>query len=392
MSIRIVGDECCGCRACLQKCNLNAITMVNDAYGFEYPRVDSDKCVECGLCESTCPILHIKKNPPEVYACGMAYALDGETKEQGSSGGMFGVLARAVIAQGGIVYGAALDRELKLKTTGAETVDQLLPLYKSKYLLCDTNGKFCEIEAQLKKGRAVMYCSSPCQISALKSYLKADYENLITVDFVCHGVGSQSLFDGSVAYFERKNKIKIDNMVFRCKRSDASSHQYTYTYSKNGRTVTDWDLYFSFPYYNAYCKQLVYRNECYQCKYATHERTGDITVGDFHTVKKYDSTVDRFAGVSMILVNTEKGKRIFDSVEKDIFFKPMDKEVLYVNNRFSTGEKKPAEYDAFMECFKNEGFDKTVKRYLLPRRDWMKIIYYKSPRFIRNMAVKLLMR
>ena len=181
MSIDIVGSNCCGCRACLQKCKFGAITFVKDTYGFEYPQIDTSLCTNCGLCEKVCPVLSNAKTA-NADLCGMAYALDNQTKFNGSSGGLFGIFAECVISQGGVVFGAAFDEELKLKTTKAETIEDLIPLYKSKYLLCDTSYQFIEIENELKKGRKVLYCSSPCQISALKLFLKEEYENLLTLD------------------------------------------------------------------------------------------------------------------------------------------------------------------------------------------------------------------
>lgn len=286
MGIDNIGNKCCGCRACLQKCKFDAISFVVDTYGFEYPKIDSTHCIHCGLCENACPIINNMQSS-DSGLCGMAYALDKETKFNGSSGGLFGIFAEIVIAQGGVVFGAAFDENLKLKTTKAETIEELIPLYKSKYLLCDTSYQFSAIETELKRNRIVLYCSSPCQISALKLYLQKEYDNLLTLDFVCHGVGSQSLFDKSIAYTEEKEGIEIKTVTLRYKKSNASSHYYCYDYLKGGEFHERSDLYFSFPYYNAYCKQLVCRDSCYDCKFATRERVGDITIGDFHSIEKY---------------------------------------------------------------------------------------------------------
>ena len=389
MSIEIVQNKCCGCRACEQKCAFCAISFTTDKYGFEYPRIDSDKCTNCGACESVCPIINDAVASDAAVQCGMAYALDAQTKFNGSSGGIFGVLAQSVISNGGVVFGAAFDDELKLKTTKAVTLDELKPLYKSKYLLCDTSGKFSEIESELKNGRTVLYCSSPCQISALKLYLKKDYENLIVVDFVCHGVGSQTLFDRSIEYTEKKDAIKIKNVILRYKKSNATSYYYRYEYIKGGNNREKSDLYLSFPYYNAYCKQLACRDSCYDCKFATRERVGDITIADFHTVKKYFPAVDRFAGVSMVIVNTQKGADLFGLVSDKISWHAVDKEILYENNRFSPEVVIPREQPAFRQSIAEQDFDTTVKRFLKPSRDFKKMIYYKSPKFLRDLIMKL---
>lgn len=388
MAIDQVGNKCCGCRGCLQKCKFGAITFATDKYGFEYPKIDPALCISCGLCEQVCPILNDAKISV-ADLCGMAYALDGETKFNGSSGGLFGTFAESVIAQGGAVFGAAFDDGLKLKTTKAETKEELFPLYKSKYLLCDTDQQFDTIEEELKKGRAVLYCSSPCQIAALKLYLKKEYENLLTIDFVCHGVGSQELFDRSIAYTQAKENIEIKKVMLRHKTANASSHYYCYYYVKDGKYREKTDLYFSFPYYNAYCKQLVCRDSCYDCKFASRARVGDLTIGDFHTVEKYFPDVDRFAGVSMFLVNTQKGQRWFDLVKDKLHWQEMDKETIYENNRFSDEVVIPAEQPAFMESVATEPFETTVKRFLKPSRDWKKLMYYHAPKFLRKLIMKL---
>ena len=391
MSISKAGKMCCGCRTCINECPTKAITFYNDKYGFEYPGVDNPRCVDCGRCEAVCPVLNPHKNEAKVFTCGAAYALDEETKFNGSSGGLFGVFAKEIIECGGTVYGAAFDEHLKLKTTSAETHDDLIPLYKSKYLLCDTNDAFVRIKEDLDKKKIVLYCSSPCQIAALKLYLKKEYDNLFTLDFVCHGVGSQKLFDESIAYSEKRLHAKIRKVILRYKAKNASSHYYYYYYcERKGEYFEKKDLYLSFPYYNAYCKQIVCRDSCYACQYATKERSGDITIADFHTIQKYNKKIDRFAGVSMLLVNTRQGAMLLQRVCDKLYIERMDKEILYADNRFSDEVVIPSQREEFMKSVAEEDFEVTVRRFLLPRKDWIKLIYYNAPKWLRNIAVKLM--
>lgn len=388
MSIKNVGTSCCACRTCKAVCSFEAISVITDRYGFEQMSVDKDKCRECGMCEKVCPALHADKSS-QSFSCGAAYALNDEVKLQGSSGGLFGTFARQIIYDGGIVYGAAFDNELKLRTTAATTIEELGPLYKSKYLLCDTNNSFTEIKAKLEQGIKVLYCSSPCQISALKLFLNARYDNLLTVEFVCHGVGSQTLFDKSIAYSEKKMNAEISRVSFRNKFKNAATHYYYYYYcKKKTKYFSRQGLYLSFPYYNAYCKRLVYRSACYDCKYATEERVADITIGDFHNIEKYDSSIDRFAGVSMFVCNTKKGEEFFNSVKDKLFVKLYPWDTIKINNRFSQGEVPPKDHDAFMEAIAVVPFKTVVKKYLSPIRDWKWIIYYKSPAFLRKIIRK----
>lgn len=303
----VSAKECCGCRTCAAVCPMQAISVVKDKYGFEQIEINQEKCINCGKCQVVCPILNTVKNK-EHYSCGSAYAVEETVRWHGSSGGLFGTFAKKVLEDGGVIYGAAFDKHLKLRTTRAVNEAELIPLYKSKYLLCDTGNSFAEIRAALDEGKRVLYCSSPCQVAGLRRFLGRDYENLLLVDFACHGVGSQDLFDKSVQYVERKNRIKIKSYNFRYKPDKASSrYYYYYNYSRQNPSLQRVDIYLTFPYYYAFCKSLACRECCYQCPYADGDRPGDITIGDFHSIGKYEPDADRF-NISMFVCNTEKGQ------------------------------------------------------------------------------------
>ena len=384
MSIDTVGKKCCGCGTCVTVCPKTAISIINDEYGFEYPYIDQNRCISCGLCEKVCPAIY-QQLVNTRYQCGAAYALDEKLKFEGSSGGLFGVFARQVIHEGGIVFGAAFDAELRLKTVSAETEEELKPLFKSKYLLCNTDNQFLSIKKELGAGRKVLYCSSPCQVSALRLFLGNDYNSLITIDFVCHGVGSQSLFNKSIVWIEKTTGNKIKHFQFRYKSKGASSHYYRYT--SKGEKHTNEGLYLTFPYYNAYCKQLIYRESCYTCQYAQEERTSDITIGDFHTIERFDKTVDRFAGISMFVCNSSKGMDFFSSVREQLWIREFEWNVLKQENRFSNfNDYRPPEQTTFMKSIAEDGFEATVRRFLNPKKDWKRMLYYNSPKWARDFA------
>ena len=388
MSIVNVGKSCCGCRACGLVCPKDAIVFVTDEYGFEYPFLDEKKCINCNKCDKVCPSLNTPKDKLHIM-CGAAYAKDETVKYVGSSGGLFGIFATKILEAGGVVYGAAFDDSHRLKTTRAQSGEDLSKLYKSKYLLCDTDDQFKNIKADLEADKKVLYCSSPCQINALKLYLGKEYQDLVTVDFVCHGVGSQTLFDQSLKYVETKKNIKINDYMFRYKKGKSTSHYYRIAYSKDGRIKSDSSIYLFDPYYNAYQKRLLCRDACYDCAYASENRPSDITIGDFHTINKYYPDIDRFAGVSMFVCNTDKGRDFFLTVEDQMEVRKMAWEEVKKNNRFDNTEKKPENREGFLSVLKNDGFDKVVDTYLRPSLNWTHIVYYYSPKFLRKIAFKM---
>ncbi len=388
MTISVVGDKCCGCRTCEIACPTNAITFTKDKFAFEIPFIDTAKCIDCGKCSKVCPVLHKEEvDNKQHLLCGAAYALDKDAKFKGSSGGLFGLLAKEILHAGGIVYGAAFGDNHQLLTTCATSESKLEPLYKSKYLLCNTNGEFKNIKNALEEGRNVLYCSSPCQIAALKLYLAKDYENLFLIEFVCHGVGSQEMFDKSIAFSEKKLRAKIKKVILRYKVKNASSHYYYYYYERNGKHFEKKDIHLTFPYYNAYGKRLVCRESCYDCKFASPDRVADITIADFHTIEKYEPTIDRFAGVSMFVCNTDKGKALFETIRPQLYVKEMPWEIIVKNNRFSNEEKKPKAWNDFLQLSMTD-YNTAVDKYLNPYKDW-RFYYYKCPKFVRDLGRKI---
>ena len=389
-NIKIVADACCGCRTCEIVCPTKAITIEKDALAFEMPFIDENKCIDCGKCEKVCPVLNKEKvDHKEHFKCGMAYAIDEESKKKGSSGGIFGLLAKNVLSKKGIVFGAAFDENHQLKTTSAITNADLEPLYKSKYLLCNTNGEFANIKRNLNLGKKVLYCSSPCQLAALKLYLHKEYDNLYLVEFICHGVGSQEMFDKSIAYTENKANIKIQKVTLRYKKSSgASSHYYQYAYSKNNKSFLKSDIYMTFPYYSAYCKRYVCRTSCYECVFGSPNRIGDISIGDFHTIEKFDPSIDRFSGVSMFVCNTEKGVDLFHEIEDKLIVKEYPWSIIMQENRFSNkGESKPTMRNAFLQLSMVD-YSAAVSKYLNFYKDW-RYYYYKCPSFLRKIGKKI---
>ncbi len=306
-------EKCTGCGACVQRCPKRCISWTEREFGFRYPQIDKDACVNCGQCEKVCPI----DKALEVSAEQKAYAAvhkDDEVLAKSTSGGAFTAIADAVFAQGGIVYGAAMLDGMQVKHIRTSGKDDFEGLRSSKYLQSDTGTTYQMVEQDLKQGKTVLYSGTPCQIDGLKNFLGKDYENLYTVDIVCHGVGSQAYFDKYMDYArERYGKIKA--LRFRSKEYAG--------WSCGGVVVVDSsDCLKKIPYrdfdnyyYSYFLSGDIYRKSCYSCKYANTNRVGDFTLGDYWGVEALNLPLQTKNGCSLLLVNNRHAMLLLDEIE-----------------------------------------------------------------------------
>ena len=389
-----ITDEkmCCGCGACEAVCPKKCIHMVTGTLGAVFPKVEKNICIQCGACEQVCPILNRKENIPYRQKAFSAVAKDEHIRFSGSSGGMVEVLSRSILAEGGIVYGAAFDENLQLRCTSAETAEELKLLCKSKYLQSDVSQKYPEIEAMLKQGRKVLFVSTPCQNAALKNYLKKDYPTLLTADFFCHGVPSQKFFDECLSYMDEKNHTETFFYEFRTKKKNGTTpHYFTKKFRKNGREISHTGYYFESPFYAAFQQYVTLRESCYSCKFSGRERVSDITIGDFHDIDKYMQGINRFDGVSTVIVNTDKGAQLLDRVREELSLYDMDIEQLIRDKTIFSGSTScPVHRDSFVKCYEEKGISGLMKTYLNQKRYLKNRIYYDMPGPIRKLLKKLI--
>lgn len=384
--------DCSGCAACAAACPVSCITMRPSTLGSLFPTVDASACLDCGRCNAVCPIANPPKNqepyPQRVFA---AYSTDVGVRDRGASGGMFESLARHLLRAGYEVYGAAFDGDMKLRTTCATTEKELAPLCKSKYLQCDAQEKYAEIAAKLKAGKKVMFVSTPCQVAALKNYLGRAYAGLITVDFLCHGVPSQELFDRCAAYEEEKSGRRMTAYAFRTKiKNGATPHYATVTTERGGKERRRTVPYFRSTYYAFFQQYVSMRESCYDCVFSNKERPSDITLGDFHGIDRYLSGINRFDGVSTVVINTEAGQTLFDGVRDTLFVREMSLDTLMADRAlFVEKTKRPKSKDAFIESYHNDAFPVFVKKNTPRRKYFIYALYYRLPRPLRAVLKKV---
>lgn len=306
----IITDFCTGCRACEQLCPTHCIYVEPDEEGFIVAKIDENACVECGVCVKRCP----QNNPPEknvpIRVVGIRYK-DNDVLKESASGGVFIALASRVLDEGGIVVGAAYLDDWKVGHIIVNDKAFLYKLQSSKYVQSDTFRTFSEVKEYLVKGRKVLYSGTPCQIEGLYSYLRKDYDNLFTIDLICHGVPSPKLFQKYIKWLETKNRGVILYYNFRDKSSGWGLGYKTKTKTKIITKSAALD-----PYYYHFLKGDIYRECCYRCNYCTRDRVGDITIGDYWGIEKEHPEFYSTKGVSLALINTPKGMNALSDAEE----------------------------------------------------------------------------
>ncbi len=267
-------SHCCGCGACAASCPRGAVTMSEGKDGFVLPVIDGDLCIGCGACIKACGLNRgIGSN-----SAGPFFAAAGrDDVSESASGGVFGAFARELIASGGVAYGAAYEREgsiLRVRHRRAASVDGLRPLLNSKYVQSDAGACFADVKADLREGRRVLFCGTPCQVAGLRGFLGGDYENLTTVDLVCHGVPSGRMFEDCVEGYGRQLGSPVVDFRFRCKREGWDNSLLLFLLLEDGREVTIPAA--KSPYYDMFLNLKTLRDSCYRCPYAGRFRAGDL--------------------------------------------------------------------------------------------------------------------
>ena len=309
-------NQCCGCSACVQKCPKNAISLKEDEEGFFYPIVNKEKCINCGLCKKVCPFINYEVEQKENYP--KAYAVKNKINKDilnSSSGGVFIAIAKYIIKENGVVFGAAYDENNNVNHISVEREEDLFKLQGSKYVQSNILNTFKDAKESLDKGKKVLFSGTPCQIRGLKNFLLKDYDNLITCDLVCHGVPSQKLFKTYLKSLEEKYQKKIKKYDFRNKdkKGWGLTAKVTFEDGKSKYINSDFD-----SYYSNFLDCNTYRESCYNCKFTTTNRNTDITLADYWGILSIHNDFYDEKGVSLILVNSKSGLDLLNNIADNI--------------------------------------------------------------------------
>lgn len=340
-----ITNFCTGCMACMNICPFNAISMSQNSKGFYEVKIDKKKCTNCGKCKKVCPQINkisLKHLNKECYATKAS----DEIRKNSSSGGAFTILAKHILNQGGYVCGAAFNNDFKsVSHIIVDNIEDLKKIKSSKYLQSCINDILKSIKTLLDDNKLVLFSGTPCQTAGLKNYLQKDYSNLITIDILCHGTPSPKVWQKYVEKITQNQNVVYAN--FRDKRYGAK--QSLLVLELQDGSVFEENSSKSL-FYRTFLENMTLNDCCYKCNYANISRVGDITLGDFWGIEKYNKKLNDNKGISLLLINTPKGLEIFKSIKKDLFNKKIpEKYAIKGNPILKQPFKKHSNRDIFFE-------------------------------------------
>lgn len=358
--IEVNYDKCTGCMACKNICPVGAISSKINSKGFEYPVIDKNVCIKCGICDKICPITASKKNeakngdtPIKVYAAKNKVE---SVREKSSSGGVFYEISELILDKmNGYVCGAVYDENFEVKHSMTSEKEVRNNMQGSKYVQSKMGYLYKKIEEKLKDNKTVLFTGTPCEVEGVYNYLNTkniSITNLYTCDIICHGVPSPGIYKEYLKRLEEKFSSRIKSVNFRYKENNYT--QNIKIEFENGKEYIS-NYFKGDELYNLFLNDYILRDSCYRCNYASTKRVADITIGDFWGIEKTIKNFDDKKGVSLVLLNTEKGKTIFDKVSDKFNLIESSIEDCMQNNL-----KKPCDipqkYDELWKTYKEKGY------------------------------------
>jgi len=376
-------ENCSGCHACFSVCPKSAITMSESNEGFLYPQIDSDKCIKCGLCEKACPALNPIKKENEDTKAYAAINKNEAIRLDSSSGGIFTAIAEKVIEENGVVFGAKFASDFSVVHGWTDTIEGLAEFRGSKYLQSVIGNNYKECKAFLESGRKVLFSGTPCQVQGLKKYLQKEYANLLTVDFICHGVPSPLIWKKYMDYRAEKIRAKRGEIVktsFRRKNDGWKMFSLSFTFANDSeyRATLNKD-----PYMQIFLKDIALRESCYDCKCRGITRPSDITLADFWGVQNVLPEMDDDKGTSLVVTHSDKGNNLVNLLNDNCDFKAIEVvDGANFNRSIKISPKRPKQRDVFYADLEKLQLKQIVNKYATSP------LYLRCYRFTRRCVVK----
>lgn len=362
-------EACCGCTACMAICPLKCVSMIRDSEGFKYPKVDVTRCVNCHLCESVCPVLQADRNNevcrlPRTYAVQSA---DLAQRLESSSGGAFSMIANRFIKGGGVVFGVRMTDDCKAaQHVMISNASGIVDLRGSKYLQSDLMDTYVQVQNLLLAGKNVLFSGTPCQIEGLQRYLRKEYENLFTIDMICHGVPSPLVWEKYVEYRERIAGAHARKISFRHKKYGWKIYSVQFKFLNCTEYIKNKD---EDMYMQLFLKNVILRPSCYHCSFKKESRSSDLTMADYWAINRMYPDWNDDTGTSLVMLHSDKGRIILDSISND----GMVREVEYPdsvkgNTAFLESCKMPETREAFFRALDEQPIEKLAKKYAMESR------------------------
>lgn len=306
-------EKCSGCSACSAVCPKQCIQLFEDEEGFQYPKINTELCIDCGRCNQICPIENVQENERKSISVLGAVNKNKEVQKKSSSGGVFYSLARNVLKKGGVVFGALYDENLEVVHSFIEKESDIVKMQGSKYVQSDMQSSFVQVKEFLKKNRLVLFSGTPCQVKGLLNFLGKEYDNLITVDFICTGVPSPKILRAYKEKILDKNGRKAQNIEFRNKKDGWISFSMLFDFGKDKKYISRYES----GYINGQYSHITLRPACYSCEFKKLNSRSDIKLSDFWLVKQAHPEFYDYHGVSHVMINSEKGMSLFNEVKEE---------------------------------------------------------------------------
>lgn len=372
-------DTCTGCMACYNACPVGAVTVKEDDLGVLVPEIKEDKCIDCKKCTRVCPMLNEveKAQPKQAYAL---YTKDAADRKTCASGGVATTFSRWVIGQGGVVFGSGFDQQSTPVFKKATKTEQLEEFKGSKYVYVFPGLIYRDVLKELKEGKLCLFVGTPCQVDGLKRFLNKDYDNLVTVDLICHGTPPFSYLK---EWLEYKG---VDYNAYSVKPEFRGRKDYFLTVRNEDDKILYSKRINEDVYFESFMSGLISRQSCYSCEYATEKRVSDITIGDFWRIEK--GALDGYKGkISVALINTERGENFLKELsDKFVFEKREVKEAVDGNAQLRCPSRVHTERAEFLKGYIAEkSFVKAIKKTSVVRAVTLSCIknkVLKIPRFI----------
>ena len=373
-------NKCCGCTACIHACPVKCIEMKEDKEGFLYPTVDNEKCINCHKCERVCPVENLRNDNTETKTF-IGYSKKEEIRKVSSSGGIFSLVSEWILSQNGVVFGASFDENFEVYHVAAETEEELSKLRGSKYVQSRLGDVYPLVKQYLENNRKVLFTGTACQIAGLKNFLKKDYENLYTVDVLCHGVPSSKIWRTYLEDKREQYNSPIEKIEFRNKEKGWVNYSVNIEFADNRRYCAKFS---EDKYIQMFLGNIDLRPSCHYCRFKDFPRISDMTIGDSWGITSYMPDMFDDKGTSDIFVNSQKGRQMLDEVSESLVLRDADFEkVLSMTYDIRKAALKHPNRKKFFEGVEKGEDINTLHGYL------KKSIVQKASSFIRRTFARL---